>query len=90
MDLSWNSVSSLASELEMQTLVAHCHLGLGKLYRRSGTSKQAHEHLAAATTMYRGHAVLSRAGRGGDEGVGLRVTLRLLLAIQEVMTLLRA
>lgn len=32
-------------------LVAHCHLGLGKLYRRTG--KQAREHLTAATTLYR-------------------------------------
>jgi hypothetical protein len=35
----------------MRPLVAHCHLGLGKLYRRTG--KQAHEHLSTATTMYR-------------------------------------
>jgi tetratricopeptide (TPR) repeat protein len=43
---------ALASELEMRPLVAHCHLGLGKLYRRTA-KKQAHEHLATATTMYR-------------------------------------
>jgi hypothetical protein len=34
-------------------LVAHCHLGLGKLYRRTGKREQAQEHLATATTMYR-------------------------------------
>ena len=34
-------------------LVAHCHLGLGKLYRRTGKREQAHEHLTTATTMYR-------------------------------------
>jgi hypothetical protein len=34
-------------------LVAHCHLGLGKLYRRTGESAQAREHLTTATTMYR-------------------------------------
>jgi hypothetical protein len=33
-------------------LVAHCHLGLGKLYRRTGKREQAQEHLATATTMY--------------------------------------
>jgi hypothetical protein len=27
---------ALASELGMRPLVAHCHLGLGKLYRRTG------------------------------------------------------
>ena len=37
----------------MRPLVAHCHLGLGKLYRRIGETEQAHENLAAATTMYR-------------------------------------
>jgi hypothetical protein len=34
-------------------LVAHCHLGLCKLYRRTGKDEQARAHLAAATTMYR-------------------------------------
>ena len=29
------------------------HLGLGKLYRRTGKREQAHEHLVTATTMYR-------------------------------------
>jgi hypothetical protein len=37
----------------MRPLVAHCHLGLGKLYRRTGTREQAQEHLTTATTMYR-------------------------------------
>jgi class 3 adenylate cyclase/tetratricopeptide (TPR) repeat protein len=44
---------ALASELGMRPLVAHCHLGLGKLYRRTGKREQAHEHLTTATTMYR-------------------------------------
>ena len=35
------------------SLVAHCHLGLGKLYRRTGECEQAQEHLTTATTMYR-------------------------------------
>ena len=43
---------SLASELAMRPLVAHCHLGLGNLYRRTGTREQATEHLTTATTMY--------------------------------------
>ena len=37
----------------MRPLVAHCHLGLGKLYRRMGKREQAQEHLTTATTMYR-------------------------------------
>ena len=37
----------------MRPLVAHCHLGLGKLYRRTGQAREAREHLTTATTMYR-------------------------------------
>ena len=44
---------ALAEELGMRPLVAHCHLGLGKLYRRTGKQDQAREHLTSATTMYR-------------------------------------
>ena len=44
---------ALAGELGMRPLVAHCHLGLGKLYRRTGKREQAREHLTTATTMYR-------------------------------------
>ena len=37
----------------MRPLVAHCHLGLGTLYRRTGDQAKAKEHLTTATTMYR-------------------------------------
>jgi len=43
----------LADELGMRPIVAHCHLGLGKLYARTGKPEQAREHLTTATTMYR-------------------------------------
>jgi tetratricopeptide (TPR) repeat protein len=43
---------SLAEELGLRPLVAHCHLGLGKLYRRMGKPQQAAEHLTLATTMF--------------------------------------
>jgi class 3 adenylate cyclase/tetratricopeptide (TPR) repeat protein len=49
----YGAALTLASELAMRPLVAHCHLGLGKLYRRTGTREQAQEHLTTATTMYR-------------------------------------
>jgi hypothetical protein len=42
-----------ASDLEMRPLVAHCHAGLGRLYRRTDKRDQAQEHLTTATTMYR-------------------------------------
>ena len=44
---------ALAAELGMRPEVAHCHLDLGKLYRRTGKREQAQEHLTTATTMYR-------------------------------------
>jgi tetratricopeptide (TPR) repeat protein len=44
---------TLAVELGMRPLMAHCHVGLGKLYRRIGNGQQAEEHLATATAMMR-------------------------------------
>jgi DNA-binding SARP family transcriptional activator len=44
---------TLARALGMRPLVAHCHLGLGKLYRRTGKREPAQKHLATATMMYR-------------------------------------
>jgi tetratricopeptide (TPR) repeat protein len=43
----------LATDLGMRPLVAHCHLGLGKLYRRTNKREPAREHLTTATMMYR-------------------------------------
>ena len=48
----YGAAMSLASELEMRPLVAHCHLGLGRLYRRTDNPEQAEEHLTTATAMY--------------------------------------
>ena len=39
--------------MKISELVAHCHLCLNKLYRRTGQREQAQEHLTTATTMYR-------------------------------------
>ena len=50
---SFAQALALAEELGMRPLVAHCHLGLGKLSRRTGKRQQAQEHLTTATTMYR-------------------------------------
>ena len=49
----FETAQRLADQLGMRPLVAHCHLGLGKLYRRTGKREQAEEHLTTATTMYR-------------------------------------
>jgi len=37
----------------MRPLVAHCHFGVSRLYRRTGKRQEAQEHLTLATTMYR-------------------------------------
>ena len=58
---------TLATELEMRPLVAHCHLGLGKLYRRTGDHAKAQrapddrdDHVPRD-----GHGVLAGEGGGG-------------------------
>jgi tetratricopeptide (TPR) repeat protein len=48
----YGAAMTLASELEMRPLVAHCHFGLGRLHRRTGDLVRAREHLTAATAMY--------------------------------------
>jgi len=52
-DGAYRQALILAEGLGMHPLVAHCHLGLGKLYRRNGRREEAREHLTKATTMYR-------------------------------------
>jgi hypothetical protein len=42
-----------AEELGMRPLQAHCHLGLGKLFRSTRDHAKAQEHLTAAARMYR-------------------------------------
>jgi tetratricopeptide (TPR) repeat protein len=44
---------ALAESRGMRPLVAHCHLGLATLYRRTGKVQQMQQHLTTATTMYR-------------------------------------
>jgi class 3 adenylate cyclase/tetratricopeptide (TPR) repeat protein len=50
----YHKALALAEPRGMRPLVAHCHLGLGKLFHRLGKREQAREHLTTATTMYRG------------------------------------
>ena len=44
---------TLAAELGMRPLIAHCHLGLGKLARQAGRREEAQEHFTTTTTMWR-------------------------------------
>jgi tetratricopeptide (TPR) repeat protein len=50
---SYRQALALATELGMRPLLAHCHFGLGKLYRQTNKREQAREHFTTATTMYR-------------------------------------
>jgi class 3 adenylate cyclase/tetratricopeptide (TPR) repeat protein len=44
---------ALAEPRGMRPLIAHCYLGLGKLYQRTSKKEAAHEQLTTAITMYR-------------------------------------
>jgi tetratricopeptide (TPR) repeat protein len=50
---SYRQALSLASELEMRPLQAHCHRGLGLLYAKSGPREDARADLSAAIDLYR-------------------------------------
>ena len=58
----YSAALALASELGMRPLVAHCHLGLGKLYRRSGKREQVgpseSEALITPFIFYRSSVIL--------------------------------
>jgi tetratricopeptide (TPR) repeat protein len=58
---------ALADELGLRPLVAHCHLGLGKLYWRTGEREQAREYLTTATTMYREMGMTYWLEQAGEE-----------------------
>jgi tetratricopeptide (TPR) repeat protein len=49
----YRRAQALADERGMRPLVVLCHLGLAKLYHRTGKRKDAQEHLTTATAMYR-------------------------------------
>ena len=50
---SYREALALGEQLGMRPLIAHCHLGLGKLYRCTDKRDEAHDHLSTATMMYR-------------------------------------
>jgi tetratricopeptide (TPR) repeat protein len=52
-DTHYRQALSLADELGMRPLVAHCHLGLGMLYAKIGRPAQARPELSAAMALYR-------------------------------------
>ncbi len=48
----FRSAMRLASKLGMRPLVAHCHLGLGRLYRRSGPVAKASAQITNALSLF--------------------------------------
>jgi tetratricopeptide (TPR) repeat protein len=52
-DPYYHQALALAEALGMRPLVAHCHLGLGSLYARTGQREQARAELVAAIELYR-------------------------------------
>jgi tetratricopeptide (TPR) repeat protein len=52
-EVHYRKALELAEPRGMRPLVAHCHLGLTKLYQRVGKQEQAEGHVATATTLYR-------------------------------------
>ena len=52
-EVHYRKALALAEPRGMRPLVAQCHLGLGKLYRRTGKREQAREHVTTATAMFR-------------------------------------
>jgi tetratricopeptide (TPR) repeat protein len=70
-DRLFERAKTLAAELGMRPLVARCHLGLGKLYRRTSKRDQALEHLTTATTMYREMDMRWWADQADAEGAAL-------------------
>jgi tetratricopeptide (TPR) repeat protein len=49
---AYRQALALATELGMRPLVAHCHFGLARLYRKASKREQAEKHFMTATTMY--------------------------------------
>ncbi len=66
---AYRQALTAADALAMRPLVAQCHLGLGRLHRRSGKQAQAVEHLGAARTMFRDMSMSWWLGEAERESV---------------------
>jgi hypothetical protein len=54
---------AIAESLDMRPAVAHCHLGLGELYARSGRGEAAQKHLRIAAATFREMGIESLRAR---------------------------
>jgi tetratricopeptide (TPR) repeat protein len=66
-EVSYREALAIAEQIGARPLAAHCHLGLGKLYRRAGKQQEAQEHVTTAATMYREMGMQSWLERGEAE-----------------------
>src|SRR4029450_11569371 len=74
-DRVYRESMTLAQELAMRPVIAHCHFGLGRLRRHTGSHDEAREHLSAAVTMYREMGMqrwLEGGGRASGPGARAR------------------
>ena len=76
--LRYREALALAEPRGMRPLIAHCHLGLGKLYRRTGEGEQTELHLRIAATLYRDMDMgfwLEQVQAEAREPVGVKVVV---------------
>ena len=59
----WPAAMTLAADLGMRPLVAHCHRGLAELSRRRGNAAEAARHAAAAAAAFAGMGMISEGPR---------------------------
>ena len=52
-DGHYRDALAIAEDLGMRPLIAHCHLGLWKVYQGRGNRQESQEYLTTATSMYR-------------------------------------
>jgi class 3 adenylate cyclase/tetratricopeptide (TPR) repeat protein len=71
----YNAALARADELGMRPLAAHCHLGLGSLYRKVGRNEQAQVELASAAEMYRAMEMTYWLARAEGELEQMRAAL---------------
>jgi class 3 adenylate cyclase/tetratricopeptide (TPR) repeat protein len=71
-EASYRQAITLADELGMRPLVAHCHLGLGALYARVGRPEEAGTELGTALALY--HSMEMRSWAGQAEAALARLT----------------
>ena len=84
---AWDEALRCLEHLPQEGLVAHCHLGLGKLYGRTGKRELAQEHLTSATTMYREMGMTYWVEQAGSEIRGAGVVDRRAFVVGGVVVL---